>query len=1034
MKILRIGIQNLNSLRGEHVIDFTVPPLSHNPLYAIVGATGAGKTTILDAITLALFGITERNRDHTEAKREVATVMTHGTASCRAEVEFSRGGTRYRSVWRRRRAHNKAGKNLLPTERELSRFDPRSGHYEILATKKREVEELTVAVLGLDYDRFVRSVMLTQGAFDRFLKSKTEEKAEILEQITGTEIYRELSEAAYQRAREAREAHREVADLLSHAAPLPPDERSALDEQWTARNTEVKSLKEKLSELQRQLTHFAAFAAAQDQLRRASHLKARALDRWKQLESDRILLADSEALEPLRMDLGDYDKLNDQVGTAAGEIERITREAAEIETRLTQARVDADLSQARLVTFQGGQAERDRILQRAGQLEKELDLLRQDTTRETAARRKQGENFVELESRLATTVTEVDNLVEALGEFTPDTLEEKLAAAENHLPQLEAGLALLRERAQRRKRQERLRELQTDLTERERAVAEARSAAALSRSRVREARTTVDLARSALENARLRASLAAHRRELSPGEACPLCGSTTHPFADEDRQVPDASLERLQHRIVDADNELVAAEQRESTDAALLSKAEGAEQRVRAKLEELSSPEETTEPSSLEELIRLGLEATERLNTERQLLDRLRRLRPKVPLLAIKRAEQQRLSAERTDIRNQLTTTDNRLHGLTEKVAANESSLTSLLGPGLSSQDYRLRQKREEEELRQQLSVREKAVNDLISESTRLHERLSILRSRQEKDQLRRSELHASLEVKLHALGRTLEAANKLLLGPEQLRGLREKVREADQERQTASVLETQRSAEVERLGTAVRHLPEADQVRAAAAALEGEISRQEQDLGRMSLKREQDEVSRARSAELRERLGELVAERDRWARLNELIGSADGKKFRGYAQSITLRRLVDMGNQHLETINPRYRMSYAPPPPGGKEELELEIVDTYMNDNRRLISTLSGGESFLISLALALGLSDLASGQLAIQSLFIDEGFGTLDGKTLDQAMVTLEQLRAQGKTIGIISHVPQLRERIVCQIRVSPQGNGFSRIELAS
>ena len=140
------------------------------------------------------------------------------------------------------------------------------------------------------------------------------------------------------------------------------------------------------------------------------------------------------------------------------------------------------------------------------------------------------------------------------------------------------------------------------------------------------------------------------------------------------------------------------------------------------------------------------------------------------------------------------------------------------------------------------------------------------------------------------------------------------------------------------------------------------------------------------------------------------------------------------MGTHHLETINPRYRMAYAAPPPGDKEELELEIVDTYMNDNRRLISTLSGGESFLISLALALGLSDLASGQLAIQSLFIDEGFGTLDGKTLDQAMVTLEQLRAQGKTIGIISHVPQLRERIVCQIRVKPHGNGFSRIELAS
>jgi exonuclease SbcC len=115
------------------------------------------------------------------------------------------------------------------------------------------------------------------------------------------------------------------------------------------------------------------------------------------------------------------------------------------------------------------------------------------------------------------------------------------------------------------------------------------------------------------------------------------------------------------------------------------------------------------------------------------------------------------------------------------------------------------------------------------------------------------------------------------------------------------------------------------------------------------------------------------------------------------------------------------------------KEALELEIIDTFQNDNRRPTSTLSGGETFIVSLALALGLSDLAAGKQVIQSLFIDEGFGTLDEKILDQAMTTLEQLQAQGKTIGLISHVKELRERIYCQIQLEPVGDGFSTIQIS-
>ncbi|MEM6723482.1 MAG: SbcC/MukB-like Walker B domain-containing protein, partial [Bacteroidota bacterium] len=164
------------------------------------------------------------------------------------------------------------------------------------------------------------------------------------------------------------------------------------------------------------------------------------------------------------------------------------------------------------------------------------------------------------------------------------------------------------------------------------------------------------------------------------------------------------------------------------------------------------------------------------------------------------------------------------------------------------------------------------------------------------------------------------------------------------------------------------------------------------------------------------------------WELLNQLIGQADGKRFRVFAQGLTLQRLVQMANQHLINLDSgRYRIRKR-----AGEGLDLEMIDTYQANHVRSVHTLSGGETFMVSLALALGLSDLAGRNARIESLFIDEGFGTLDQQSLDLAILTLESLEAQGKLIGIISHVPQLKERIYTQVQVEKQGNGYSKIKI--
>lgn len=208
---------------------------------------------------------------------------------------------------------------------------------------------------------------------------------------------------------------------------------------------------------------------------------------------------------------------------------------------------------------------------------------------------------------------------------------------------------------------------------------------------------------------------------------------------------------------------------------------------------------------------------------------------------------------------------------------------------------------------------------------------------------------------------------------------------------------------------------------------LKTDKSELEQTIGSIKERLTRNAVYKVQAKEQLETIAKQQITYNRWSQLSDIIGMKSGKKFRVFAQGLTLRRLVQLANQHLKNLNGRYFIEKRQ-----EEDLELDIVDLYQANTKRSMATLSGGESFLVSLALALGLSDLAGRNTQIQSLFIDEGFGTLDEKTLDIAIETLENLQAKGKTIGVISHVRALKERISTQIQVTKKGGGISSIKL--
>lgn len=189
----------------------------------------------------------------------------------------------------------------------------------------------------------------------------------------------------------------------------------------------------------------------------------------------------------------------------------------------------------------------------------------------------------------------------------------------------------------------------------------------------------------------------------------------------------------------------------------------------------------------------------------------------------------------------------------------------------------------------------------------------------------------------------------------------------------------------------------------------------------------ESDRLNLQNQQALIEKIAQHQQEVDDLAYLNNLIGSSDGAKFRKFAQGLTLDHLVYLANGQLTRLHGRYLLQRKE-----SETLELQVVDTWQADNIRDTRTLSGGESFLVSLALALALSDLVSHKTSIDSLFLDEGFGTLDAETLDIALDALDNLNASGKTIGVISHIDAMKERIPVQIQVKKiNGLGVSKLD---
>ena len=361
MRILSIRLKNLNSLAGEWRIDLTHPQFHQDGLFAIVGPTGAGKTTVLDAICLALFGKTPRLRSINQSSNEV---MSRQCGECLAEVVFELDGRRYLACWSQHRARRKPDGALQSPRHELAEVGG-----EVLASSVRATPAALEELCGMDFERFTRTILLAQGEFAAFLNAGDDERAPILEQLTGTERYSDISRAAHERLREADQAVRTSEAALAGVAPLSADARAALDAEAEAARTASDAASLALEQARTAQQWFANLARLMADADALAQQRGQLDQAWAEFAADGARLERAERAQPLAPQVQSLDALQAQEAQdqAARAQEVAALAQAEAQALTCRAAVTAARQQLEAV------AEQARSLQPALARARELD-------------------------------------------------------------------------------------------------------------------------------------------------------------------------------------------------------------------------------------------------------------------------------------------------------------------------------------------------------------------------------------------------------------------------------------------------------------------------------------------------------------------------------------------------------------------------------------------------------------------------------------------------------------------------------------
>ncbi len=1122
MKIEKLIIQNLNSIEEAEIV-FSDGVLAKEPLFLICGETGSGKTTILDAITLALYDKASRyenvrNNEKTEngnnSTKNTTNILRKGKSDGKAELHFSVKGVHYIATW----LVHKTKSNTYTTSnrRKLEVLD---GEVRVvLSSKIEEVNRKIEELVGLSYDQFIRSVMLAQGEFSTFLKSKKNEQSEILEMLTGTEVYSQIAEAVKTKKGEAFYKRKEIETLYNKLkdSVLSEEDINVLKSKKSEFENKSSVIVNELKQIDSALQWINKNISLANECDEAKLLYDNILNQIESLEykENKSIVDDYFSTARIREKLKGIQRFEVEINKLDLQFAEDSKLLSSLVFSLQNEKnkcVELNCDKSEILKWIDSHKDNESMYRNVNlivELLKEMSkLLIVKANKERELKQFESEridianktkDLQQAMDSLRYEKSEIDKkLDELLQNFNSEEQDRLLNEYQNinsqkqntidRIAQLNAIRIILEQYLKLNQDIENNKitssKLKLSFNEKSEALILAKS----------------DFERNDVEFQRQKNMVEDWAKELrnklQDGEPCPVCGSREHHYKDE--KVIDslfASLEREWNRLRDVlqntQNELNKIESElnvvnkniVSDEYRLQILFNDLNEKCKGKpvfeLERIDSTIQGHKSSVLkydDEIAIISLKLKEMAlvkneiddvqkkkkiiedkmqSLEQQLFKKQKESQNlELSVVAVKTSiidSETKYSDKKLSVNEYLKTEDwerlwiednsgcidslnavaqiwnqkldllgsvvNQIDTLENIVSQSEKYLESIydlmpewrnlddnksdidkekLIPCLSAIYEKIKERIvQKDTLKKEIDINRKEVDDFLKESSDISlDRLDYLNKINDIQLI--SQKNKMIDDELIKIKNTLTIKNEEL-------SLHQKDDNKPSDEMSLGVLEDKKMSLSEEKNTI------------------------EEQLSDVKTKLAMDMQKRFESESCMQEYEKRAKEYHLWEQLAKAIGTTDGDNFRDVAQAYTMGILLDRANYYLKQLSGRYLLSCYP------DSLAIMVRDMEMGGELRTASSLSGGETFLVSLALALGLTSLNDEHFNMDMLFIDEGFGTLDNESLDMVMNTLENLHNLGRRVGIISHVDTLKERIPAKIQLIREGKSASRVEV--
>lgn len=1141
MILQQLQIHNIASIE-DATIDFEAQPLADSEVFLITGKTGAGKSTLLDAICLALYASTPR-LENTSMQGEMrdnekdikikdpVQLMRRNTGEAFVRLTFTgSNGVHYEAQWSVARARNKVTGKIQNKKWALRNLDT-----DFTYAKDKEIREEIALAIGLDFKQFCRTTLLAQGEFTRFLNSKDDEKAEILEKITGVDAYSRIGAKIFEQTVEKKKIWEDSQQKIEGIQILNDEEIAQKNNQLQQLDEQSQQIKNTLEKEQKKLRWLQQEQDIRQRKEQAkedlAHVKAIAESDETQQQEQTIALWNHTIEARTKMnEAASCAKTILQQEAQLQSLEQTFRQIQGAQSYELQQEQTIALSIKSIDDYLAQEAPKVHLYENAQTLNTLIESFLKN--KKDAANNLQYANQIKKElstqylPKLEKSKTMLEECQKTYNQQVIKAQEAETELEHLHLPQLRQQqeslktllndiqtaknlLELLHEEQNRHVlSKENLVQLQNSIQDKEKQLQV-----------LTQESHDAEIQKNALQLAyeKQRESInkwaKSIRIKLQIGDTCPVCQQRIENTLPHEDNI-DALVVEAEKLYKDAENEynkILTSQNALDADIKALKNSLANEQKVFAKCcESLAKatqkaqeaakkiPEGENETQTLATLEKVSAQIAEAEVKEKE-AKKLRTLRDqKLQEYEVLRNEmlavQQKVNdtqhrIELVEAQISLQTKDSEkaqndiqtLIGEAEKLSWKNDWHTMLTEFGKEVEDgaitYKMNTEKQQklvaelkqfEEGNKNLAAALDAIIKLIptwgtpskeplmlkripkvlTRASELQSQITAalqqMNAAKEKEEDTKKWLKEFMEKKQEMLKDFSDKEQEILLDENLLLQL-DTFQQCDIAEKTEAINRIKQqlvskqtvwdelekayqlhTGEYEALFDEDEKISEEEsldtRISTSIASLEAQLSELGNQRGGIIRDLEIDRSNKAKVGSLLQESAQKKADFEKWSRLNQLLGDATGNKFRRIAQSYVLASLIHSANGYMRTLSDRYILKVVP----GTFVISLE--DAYQGYVSRAASTLSGGESFLVSLSLALALSDIGT-QLSVDTLFIDEGFGTLSGEPLQHAINTLHSLHSKsGRHVGIISHVEELKERIPVQIRVNQEGNNSS------